>query len=509
MGSLPLRHARTITGLRSAVAKLRRIAAATMGSVGKASRKKIAAQDIATMAAERAPIEARRAFMSTQGVRKRAECEGEFMNCGSESHPLPLRGEKSKKNRRAELAWVSLLMPLRERPALERGAEAKMISFSILLLVVSTLWVIAGYVALLRVTRRTPVYEAESSPVTVLKPLCGVDDDLRANLATFFEQDHPKFELVFGVSGTEDPAIGIVRELRRAYPQVDCSLVIHDGGRGVNPKVSNLRAMVAAAQYELLLISDSNVSAPPHYVRTMAAEIQQDGVGLVTSLVVGTGEETVGAAIENLHLTSGIASGVALPNELGVPVVLGKSMLFRASEFERLGGFASVANVLAEDYVIGRMFAESGRRVIVSSVPISSVSRASGIKAFFKRHQRWGMMRMRLKPGAFALEWLTMPLVVGGLAVLLGASPPAVLLWALSLTVLRDITSWIHFRGSEGLLTALPWTFLREGLVFAAWVSVPFRRHGTWRGNRVRVSAGTRLYAESVPAAPEQMVLER
>jgi len=165
-------------------------------------------------------------------------------------------------------------------------------------------------------------------PVSVLKPLCGVDDELESNLESLFIQNHSQFELVFGVQGECDPAIELVDTLRKRYPSVPCTLVVHDGGRGINPKVCNLRAMLQAARYDLVVISDSNVRAPTGYLRDMQSAFAGPGVGLVTSLFRGTGERTLGALMENLHLVGPISAGVALSHRFGRPVVVGKSMMF-------------------------------------------------------------------------------------------------------------------------------------------------------------------------------------
>jgi len=378
------------------------------------------------------------------------------------------------------------------------------------LVLLSTAWCLAGVAAVVRVRRR---HGRDSTmppePLSVLKPLCGVDNDLEANLRTFFEQDHPDFELVFGVQGEADPALALVRRLRESYPRVRCQIVIHDGGRGINPKVSNLRAALTAVRHDVIVISDSNVTVEPDYLRAMGAELSRPGVGLVTSLFAGTGERTLGASLENLHLNGEIAAGIALPTELlGYPLVVGKSMMFRRSVFERLGGFASVANVLAEDYVIGRMFHSAGKRIALCPAPVRNISATTGVRAFFRRHLRWGMIRLRLNPLAFAAEPLTRPFVIAAIAALVGVGGAWPLLWAVALTLLRDAVQWIVLRGPAGLLRALPLFPLRDALVTAAWIATPFFRHVSWRGNRVLVGEGTRLYAEVPSEEPRLLSVE-
>jgi ceramide glucosyltransferase len=333
----------------------------------------------------------------------------------------------------------------------------------------------------------------------VLKPLCGVDEALEANLESFFRQRYPTFELVFGVEGAGDPAIAVVERLRARYPEVGCRLVVHGGGRGLNPKVSNLRAMLEVASYDLALISDSNISAPVDYLVRMTGELQSPAVGMVTSLFRGDGELTLGATLENLQLNGPVAASLAASSELvGKPVVVGKSVLFRRGVFEQLGGFESIAAVLAEDYVMGRMFREAGYAIRFAPVVVSNVNVHTTVRAFSKRHMRWGVIRWRLNPFRYAIEPLASPLFVALLAPLFGVAPLWPLLGAVALLLARDAVQWWCLRGPAGLLRALPLSPLKELMTLGFWVAAPAIRHVGWRGRRLRLSAGTRLYAQPV-----------
>lgn len=386
-----------------------------------------------------------------------------------------------------------------------------MTTLYVCLILLSTVWALSGVYAVYRVRRRARLGSLPMGlpEVSVLKPLCGADDALEANLRTFFEQDFGDFELVFGVEGEHDPALAVVRSLRAEYPAVPTKIVVHAGGRGINPKVSNLRAMLTAVSHDVIVISDSNVRVGPHYLRRMASELAEPNVGLVTSLFCGAGEKTVGALVESLHLAGGVAHGMALANELaGHAAVVGKSMMFRRSTFERLGGFASVANVLAEDYVMGRMFDAAGLEVRVCSESIEQVAIRTKLSSVFRRHVRWGMMRVRLAPFAYLLEPLTIPLALAFAAPAFGVSSRLPLLWAVAVTLLRDGACWRMLRGRRGLLRALPFFPLRDLVVLSAWASAPWRKHVSWRGNRVRVSAGSRLYAETEPVEATPVLVE-
>ncbi len=368
-----------------------------------------------------------------------------------------------------------------------------------LLVTVSTLWSVLGVLALARVRLRKRDPHAghdRHERVSVLKPLCGVDQALHENLRSFFEQDHPNYELVFGIQDPSDPALGVARALKLQYPQVPCCIVVHEG-RGMNPKVTNLRAMLTAVQSDLVAISDSNIRVSRSWLRELCGELAEPGTGLVFNPIAGVGELSLGGTLENLQLNSLVAAGTAVPTELfHHPAVIGKSLLLRLSVFEGLGGFESLACVLAEDYVMGRMFGAAGYRVRMAQQPVGNVSQRTSLRALMLRQLRWCMLRVRLQPLAYALEPLTSPFAVALLAPALGVALPPMLLWAALLVSVRDACLWWLLRGPTGLWRALPLAPLRDLLACVAWALAPWLRHVSWRGHRLRLSSGTRLYTE-------------
>jgi len=386
-------------------------------------------------------------------------------------------------------------------------AAALALAAAALLCTLTTAAVAVSIVALFRATatRRRRLPDA-IEPISVLKPLRGADDALERNLESFFAQQHPDFELVFGVEGRADAAIAVVERLRARHPRVRAKLVVHDGRRGLNPKVSNLRAMLAAGAHDVVVISDSNVAVAPDYLVRLAGQLggpprRGRPIGLVTNLIAGTGERTLGSALENLHLNGAIAGSVAGATAAGEPAVVGKSMMFRRSVLESLGGLESVATLLAEDYVIGRMFAEAGFAVVLCNGVIDAISERATVKAFLQRQLRWSLLRSRLKPLVYPFEPLLNPMAVALAAIALGAPALVVAVWAVGLVLARDALGWSRLRGLGGLAAALSLAPLKDLLLVGVWAAAPFVRHVSWRGTRLRISAGTRLYAEAPVAA--------
>ncbi len=404
-------------------------------------------------------------------------------------------------------------------------------------------WTVAGLAATHHVTRRraaptlpsnlSPASDAPLPAISVLKPLCGADAGLERNLETFFTQDHHAFELVFGVEDPADPALEVVRALSERYPAVKVVVVVHGqpspraahdrpqstehsseqstaaSRSGFNPKVRNLRGMLPHASHELVLISDSNVRAPAHYVSELAATYAADpALGIITNLFAGVGENTLGAALENVQLNGFCAAGSALPTLLGDPLVIGKSMLMPRSLLERLGGLERVKDVLAEDYVLGKTFQHAGYRVAIAPSVLSNVTSDMSLKAFHDRHLRWGMLRWRLRPPAYLLEILASPLWLLPLACWAYGLLPA-LVWCLSVTLLRDVGGWLLLRGRSRLWVPVLLGPLREVIIAATWARALFKRHIQWRNNRVRLGAGTLLFEARGRPTPRPCILLR
>jgi ceramide glucosyltransferase len=336
----------------------------------------------------------------------------------------------------------------------------------------------------------TATRPAALPPLSLLKPVKGDEDGLEANLVSFFDQDYPgALQVVFTSTDAGDPGMAVARRVAQRYPHVECAFVLARPDYGMNPKVSNMHGGFQAVRHELVLQSDANVRLRPGYLRDLVGQMLAEDASLIGSLVVGVGEQSVGATLENLQLTAFTAPGLCMAEELAnITCVLGKSMLLRRSEFEALGGFGLVKDLLAEDYMLAQIYAQHGKRVVLTTLSVINANSHTSVPQFIKRHSRWLKMRAVVSAPGFAADLGSNPLPFAVAALFAGGFDLRVLPvigFVYAYKCFWDAALLRRLRG-HGLGRAQLWaTPARDLMLAAVWFYAAFSRTTEWRGRRL------------------------
>ncbi len=341
-------------------------------------------------------------------------------------------------------------------------------------------------------------------PVSILKPLRGLDDNLFDNLSSFCKLDYPEYELLLSLQDHNDPAYKVATMIREKHPDKNITIVVERCSVGLNPKINNLIPAYRRSRHPYILISDSNVMVDKNYLKELMRHTQDPAVGLVSNLIKGVGGRSMGARLENLHLNSFIIGSVSfLDRVLNMPCVIGKSMLMKKEDLRKLGGLERFKDILAEDFIIGREMDRAGKKVVLSNHLVSNVNEFWSIKRFLNRHTRWGKLRWKIGGYKYFSELLANPVFIAAIPNLV-SGPSRITLSFTALVglvkVLGDsiIGRTIDSQAREnGMGTRSPFTYflapVKDIIIGIVWFVPLVSSTVSWRGNRYAIGKDSRL----------------
>jgi ceramide glucosyltransferase len=379
-----------------------------------------------------------------------------------------------------------------------------------------------------RLTSNTPKH---CPPISILKPLRGLEPGAESSFSSFCVQDYPEYELLFGVADAADPAADLVHALAERYPQAPIRLIETTADLGPNRKVCNLHGLAAAAGFDLLLVSDSDMRVPADYLRRIAAAFDNPEVGLVTCPYRGAEPDGVPASLEALGIAAGFMPGVFVAAPGRPAFAFGSTIALRRETLEQIGGFEGLVDYLADDFQMGKRVADLGLRVHLSSVVVDSVLGRRPFRETWARRLRWARTVRACRPLGHLGSGLTHTTVLALLAAAVcytdktgkahhgdtetrrtaadsaDASYPTpclrvsvvslscrpVIAFALAA---RLVAAWrvavveLESEAARRWFWLLPLSDLVEA---ALWVSSLFGRTVIWRGQRYRLLSGGRI----------------
>lgn len=331
-------------------------------------------------------------------------------------------------------------------------------------------------------------------PVSILKPVRGLDPEAYENFASFCNQDYPEYEIVFCVSSPYDAAMPAIDQLQRDFPDRVIRVLFGSGRVATNDKVAKLARLSKEAAYEYLVINDSDVRVRPDYLRQIIAPLVDPNVGCVTCLYVSTGQKTFADDLHNVGMVSDFYAGLMVARELeGVKFALGTTIATTRARLAGFGGYEAIENRPGDDLWVGRLIAEQGCQVVLSPYTVETVPDYQSMRELLHKRLRWLVVMRHMRPaGHFGLLF-TQGLPWSLAAIAVHPSPEIAFTFLGAYFALRIGMAWtIGIRGlkQHSLWTKLPVLVAWDALSFALWSASFLRNSVRWRGGNYYIRNG-------------------
>lgn len=346
---------------------------------------------------------------------------------------------------------------------------------------------------------RQPKQSGYCPAIALLKPVCGMEPQLYQNLRSFCDQDYPDYQVVFGVHDAQDPAIAVIERIIKEFPQLDLSLLVDETMIGANLKVSNLANMYRLAKHDLLVIADSDMRVDRYYLRAVAAPFEDPQVGALTCLYKATPAAGLPSRLGAMFINDCFAPSVLVALSFQeLRFCFGATMAVTRKALEASGGFPALADQLADDHMLGKHVAQQGLKVILPAYVVENRVWEPNFRALFQHELRWARTIRAIQPAGYAFSFITYPVAVSLLFLLLAPAAAGLTAFAVSviLRVLLHRAVYASFRIRE---PATPWLApVRDVLSFLIWAASFFGRSVEWRKQQFSVRSDGQLMNKGV-----------
>ena len=335
-------------------------------------------------------------------------------------------------------------------------------------------------------------------PISILKPLRGLDNDAVANFVSFFEQDYETFEILFGAEDENEPGLAAARQASREHPNIDVRFVIEAHAAGANPKVRTVGNLARQAKYPLLLVSDSDISVGRDHLRRMVEPLRDPTVGVVTCFYRTRARGLVGR-IDALSLSTEFVPGALVARQLeGMSFAMGAGILIRAETLRDIGGFAALQDCLADDYLMGRLPYEAGHRVELARDVVDHRLGTRSLADLEARQNRWNLGIRTSRPWGYA--GLVFTQGTAAALLFLAATGGSALGWAVAagtMGIRLGVAAFLAMAclKDASILRDLWLVPFRDLMATGLWIRSFFGNTVVWRGRRLRLGAGGRILA--------------
>jgi ceramide glucosyltransferase len=326
-------------------------------------------------------------------------------------------------------------------------------------------------------------------PVSILKPLKGREHGMYEALRSHCDQDYADYEIVFGVSEADDPALELVEQLRREFPEQQIRHIVCQQKLGTNLKVSNLVQMLPLAKYEHIVVNDADIRVPADYLSRVMSPLADSTAGLVTCLYRGIPSSGLGSYLETLGISTDFASGVLVSRQIegGLNFGLGSTLALRKKDLLVSGGFEKLLDFLADDYELGRMIKQNGQKVLLSDCVVQTSIADYNWRQFFEHQLRWSRTIRDARPWGYLGFGVTFGLWWALLASILSGNDVWPWMLLISIAALRGIVALfvgVRVLKDSSVLKCAFLIPIRDIVAFWIWVAGWFGNRITWRGQK-------------------------
>ena len=353
--------------------------------------------------------------------------------------------------------------------------------------------------------------EAYAPPVSLLKPVRGVDFASYENYQSFCRQDYPEFEILFAVNDASDAAVPLIHRLIAEFPGRQIRLFIGAEHLGANRKVNKLARLSREARHEILAITDGDVRVGPNYLREVTAPFVEPSTGAVTSFYRGIAEDNLGAQLEAIGASSDFFAGVVMAELTeGVNFALGASIVTTKRWLSKIGGFESIASMLADDYELGLRIAAAGGSVELSREPVWTMYPAQNAKSFWRHQVRWARTVRLCRPLSYLGLIFTLGLPWALLAALVAPAKWISALYIIGYLALRHVMAWtvgVWGVGDDVLRKKIWLVALRDAIYAGVWLAGFASNRIHWGGEEFRILKGRLVPAGGSEAADSKAVM--
>ena len=324
-----------------------------------------------------------------------------------------------------------------------------------------------------------------------------MEPNLRENLASFFDQNYPAYEIVFGLRDASDPALKVLRSVQEEYPWVPVKVVFSGPPEWPNAKVWSLQKMEAKASHEYLILSDSDVRVSPDYIEEVVRPLFDPAIGLVTCIYRGVPTGGMWSRLEALGMSVEMTAGVLASDLLeGMKFALGPTMAIRREVLNTIGGFAALGQYCADDYVLGNLVHEAGWKVELSHHPIDHFVLNRSFRASMLHQARWMKSARFSRPAGHVASVLSfaMPFALVGMVAALALQRPllavSLLAWGILNRSLMALLAGWKAVGDQNSLRYF-WLFpVRDFMGFCFWLASFVGNTVLWRNQTYELLHG-------------------